>query len=767
MSIHIPVPETELIIPPSRFTVPDLQTRLEKPARRLKIDWTNPLTAGLIQAFFFIGGDLRDYVNHDNPTVNTTAFSNEGLEQAGPTVIATWPPTHFNTGVGSIIFDFKANGTTPQANGKFIQTGVEWQIYRGADNLKLTFEINGSQPQLGDFVDMWDQDQHKFSAIWNDAIPNRRITVDNLTENATGAFTPIATSTDFSLLNRASQNREVEGRMTYCLIYAGRNLSRSDEIKLHENPEQILIPEDRVFFPAPELEFLPLPNRLNLPELLIPKRTPKSNQVEVDWAHPFTEELLSCFIWDSFRPHDLARNIPSDKVVIGGSAIIQDQMFLYFDRTANNEITIQDADEQFELHTNFNNSFSIMHVFRFDPNATADADQYTLHQTVLGSSGVVNIDLDTIGMTLYDGQIHCIILAVKLDTDEQMELWLDGVLLGTNTLDTDRGKSSRLRYKADTNVVEASVGVSDNTNLTIGGTLQFGTDRWHGHLMSFTSWKRFLPPSQAKVLSADPYQFLKPATKTLIPYEPNEILDGFWLSDPRFETGELFTPQRRPVGLVEIDWDRIPESIQAFFLMNNQKNLADPQLPFVTPVGSPVQEGSGVDFLNATARFETSSDSSTMDDIKNATELTVVLHITTRSVAAAHQYCGCSVTASAARRWEIVVGSADTNQFEFFKDNTGGDPQFTFAANTLVESGTNVYVFRWSNNDTGDLWRNDGLHEQIIDGDPGTFNSDGTKLFEFGMFDGIGHSVQVYNKALPDAICRSLSFDPYQFLIPA
>ncbi len=259
--------------------------------------------------------------------------------------------------------------------------------------------------------------------------------------------------------------------------------------------------------------FIKLPARFSMPELLIPKRTPKSHQVEIDHAHPFAQGILSCFIWDSFKPHDLANNIPSDKVTIGGSAWKIDQGFLNIDRTASNEITIADANESFELNIDTVQSWTVMHVFRFDADAVSDSDEYTLSATTLGgSSNAFIVDLGDHGMTLYDGQIHCVIYSASLGSgSNQHVLFLDGIRLGNLSVAGGNGSSHRIRYQSDINTIEAATGNGANINLLIGGTSQFGTDRWHGHLMSFTSWKRHLRQAEMELLSVDPYQFLIPA----------------------------------------------------------------------------------------------------------------------------------------------------------------------------------------------------------------------------------------------------------------
>jgi len=507
--LFFPAPELEFL-PLTNRIVP---TR--KPAGRYVIDWTHPLTDGLVKAFFFIGGDLRDYVNNDNPIVNGTAFSNRGLEQTGTEVIS-WTSDRFDGGFGSIVFDFQGDGNTPATLAKFaITVDTEWQIRRFTDDISLQLNINNVQAAF-DTPDLWDQALHKFSLVWNAADNFRRVTVDKTTNTSSTAFTAPTISADFHLLNRADGLRDAAGRMTYCLVYANRNLSRAEEDSFHENPYQFLKPATPAqipYEPNKALDGFWLSDpRFEMPSLQLPYRTPKSHQVEIDFNHPFADKLNNCFIWDSFRPHDIAGNVPDAAVTIGGSAWKIDQGFLKLDRSASNEITIADANERFELTVDVNASWAFLHVFRFDPDAPVDANEFFLHHTNFGGTGAfINGDLDNFGMTLYDGQVHCVILTAKLDTNAVLDLWLDGVFLGTDTVTSSEGSGSAISYQSDTNVIETSAGDGANTNLFIGGVSIASGDRWQGHLMAFMGWKRYLTHGEARSLSINPYQILIPA----------------------------------------------------------------------------------------------------------------------------------------------------------------------------------------------------------------------------------------------------------------
>lgn len=251
------------------------------------------------------------------------------------------------------------------------------------------------------------------------------------------------------------------------------------------------------------------------PNLLTPGKMP-NGRVKIDWSNKVTNKLHSCYLWNSFNPHDLTGRVPASAITVGGSAVVlgghSGGRSLIFDRTASNQITIADDNTEYQFQGHISEGpYSILHRFIFD--GPEDGNEFTL--SVNASAAGNGYDTPDAVLSVEDGLPHniCCVRGIWQSTNDT---YCDGEHITNEAQgEVDRGYMHRIRYQSNTNNLEVSWGTALSgdavTDLMIAGTTQKTTDRWDGPMILSSFWQRALTEAEAISMTIDPYQILIPA----------------------------------------------------------------------------------------------------------------------------------------------------------------------------------------------------------------------------------------------------------------
>jgi len=110
-------------------------------------------------------------------------------------------------------------------------------------------------------------------------------------------------------------------------------------------------------------------------------------------------------------------------------------------------------------------------------------------------------------------------------------------------------------YRDDSGTTGTASFPSSMDRFTIGGLNRLTSFAYGGAHYFASWWGRELSDIEARSLTTDPYQLLRPKhNKITLPYTRTSD-DNLVIPDARFEAPELWLPNRKPSGPVAIDWD--------------------------------------------------------------------------------------------------------------------------------------------------------------------------------------------------------------------
>lgn len=212
------------------------------------INRANPISLGLTHVLFLENNNVvAELSGSQLPNTNTGSVGVDGYNIGTSDVLGYTRPLASMNNVGTALINFESNGNTPVGNGKFfITTDTDLQLYRGGGDTVLIFGLGGQDVTFTGLADIWDQTEHQLAAVWDNALPERNISVDGIWETAnTTTWTSSSDTTDLHFLNRADAIRSVQGKIRYGLFW-NRVLPRSEIASVQAKPHQLILPRTQI-----------------------------------------------------------------------------------------------------------------------------------------------------------------------------------------------------------------------------------------------------------------------------------------------------------------------------------------------------------------------------------------------------------------------------------------------------------------------------------------------------------------------------------------
>ncbi len=297
--------------------------------------------------------------------------------------------------------------------------------------------------------------------------------------------------------------------------------------------------------------FLP-DDKMLQPEMLQPNRKPVGD-VEIDWTHPLAKDIAGCFVsGQGLRNLATGRELLPYKTTLptynhGVYSFNDNQVY---------DIVGPPNTHNWTVFTRAKNTSGLALIVGATGTSISD---YGRDVSIL--YGTSYISGRCLGAGNYD---------IRVDDNNVLydkDKFVDGMLT------TENGTHHRF-YKDGVFVESQDKDITGGKYITemdafvVGGTIEAdgGGISFNGDIETIMYWKRPLTDGEAKSLSDDPYQFLKPkSTPKYIP--PSD--HGFNLPDSRMEMPELYMPGRKPTGKVKIDWEHpLAKGLTHCFLMN-------------------------------------------------------------------------------------------------------------------------------------------------------------------------------------------------------
>lgn len=223
---------------------------------------------------------------------------------------------------------------------------------------------------------------------------------------------------------------------------------------------------------------------------------------QIDWSHPMTKDLHSAYVTTERHIRDAAGFIPPSLITLSGSTSAVDNTTegraLVFDGSNSNQINLAIDNTTFEFQ-NGSNFLTWFYLVRYDGGAT-DVNEHTLSSNV-GNFNNDNTVIADIGTDFEDGEFHTV--CVTRDTSN-MYVYFDTVQVGTNTVTANWQYTHLIRYDANQNDLEVSIGDNVNkTDMQLCGTPQKVSDRFEGAVKFIGLWHRQLQPYEILALHSD------------------------------------------------------------------------------------------------------------------------------------------------------------------------------------------------------------------------------------------------------------------------
>lgn len=549
--------------PEPRLSMPELLIPGRKPVGDVEIDWTHPLSEGLV---------LCDISRRRRP-----------LNLANGKT-AAYVKGSYTSGIGEFIADYN-NGDRlrhavdiPSDEFTLIVSAdvAAWPQWRDIVSVEFAYDnlivLENSDsgfitPKIYAINSTATQITNAATISQTDAVSGVFVYVNSATRNISELYfngSLIGSSTGYSSEGRISSieffnrhndaySRASSGILTRTLVYS-KALSAAEIKQLHENPYQFLKPKAPAFFPIPRSELdndqINVPT-LKTPELLIPRRKPVGD-VEIDW------DDNTCILRNgdivgllrSVREVDISKNYKSKGVLRGISRIEGNNLFVSNSSTSN-----LDGMELPLMEKHITGCTSVGICIEYETNdATAfqpllarwrdDAYGYSLY-LVHHSTNTIRciIPENSDSATPYTGRYSDTLTGtrhravINWHGGDQWSMYVDG-------------KKQAMTVFASSNVL--SLGSTGNSSLFLGRRANADSNSLNGTIYNYVIRKNgVFTAEEARQYMENPYRFLKPKSTGLQLPKPDH---GLFLPDSRFEMPELFIPGRKPVGNVMIDW---------------------------------------------------------------------------------------------------------------------------------------------------------------------------------------------------------------------
>jgi len=255
--------------------------------------------------------------------------------------------------------------------------------------------------------------------------------------------------------------------------------------------------------------------------------------------------------------------------------------------------------------------------------------------------------------------------------------------------------------------------------------------------------------------------------------------------DNRIEMPELMIPGKKPIGLLEVDWNsQMTKHLEHIWGLGvNIGSCLKDKVGGLDGVNSGLTINQGSLYSTATANHATVGDTASFGYHKNDRRWTAVCQFKLDDYTAdsadpiiASTYSSSEYGISIYYDNRNVIGNLKRLTF-YMAVGDPGDPVALYYDGVVHDNNMHTYILRSNGmaaGNTSDLWT-DGVH---IGSATSSWNpvettsnmSRPVQLLNLNStlnFNGTVPLIMLFGEAIPDTICRSLSADPYQFLEPA
>jgi hypothetical protein len=522
---------------------PNLATTAKKPVGNVEIDWDHPLADGLV-TYLLLGrkdiNHIEDIVKNganrftrnastEDPSIGKDNYGNPTLNL---TRIITTPIQYSATNdnmvgatSGTIVSDVKYDGVYD--NVRIYGIGSGWGESYNGFSIRFSPTIVDVTAFSDAYFGVWNRYAHsshnkwyQYASVWNggnDLVAYR----DGIALTLSSAPANNETTSLYGTSEAVGKSTTYSGglELNYVMIYRDRALTTGELDELRRDPYQILKPAgsakqiNRINFQYTPEEVLVDDAILREPNLLTPAKKPVGN-VEIDWEHPTSKDLKVLFLLN--KAGDARNEVDGIEVPrissqymdidVGGlsSRTTADKQFF---KSVYNPLPVSFDDFSILIRGNVASSTTKMMSF-MSWNTSPPNESYRMYFNAYYAQ---NAQASTVSAgTVYFGGYST--------ANNSRGTWATNVLKGVPQTFIGVRKSGVWYLYGDGRLLSSSdqsanpVDVSSTyCSLSIGGFASLTTVPFTRPLYLCCGWARALNDGEAKSLSLDPYQILKPA----------------------------------------------------------------------------------------------------------------------------------------------------------------------------------------------------------------------------------------------------------------
>ena len=220
-----------------------------KPILGRQLDWSNPLTKGLVGCWLLNEG-RGNIVQDMSGNGNTGTFQGATYWSGGSVVMEAQSAnitsaTPALTGTGTIAFRFNGTGT-PRSYGRFfaVDSYAEFNLFRNSVDTSLQLQINGTNCTAWTVPDLWGTGWNTIVITWDDAADIEKCYVNGIlvgTSTTAFAWDAAGLSSTWHWGDINPSNYSASGRYDWISAY-NRVLSASEVQQLYIDPSQMFKP---------------------------------------------------------------------------------------------------------------------------------------------------------------------------------------------------------------------------------------------------------------------------------------------------------------------------------------------------------------------------------------------------------------------------------------------------------------------------------------------------------------------------------------------
>ena len=525
-------PVRDVLSPPKMLPLPkqyhpSFRKPLEKPACPVEIDWSNPITRGLVGCYT-MQGSLVNLVTGDLVQGTGETVGYDYIDFTGTTgVMSDIPLTKMQT-KGTICAEVKDSTESwfIIAEAGQDSSGVRFGLNNAANPDWINLTVNSDSVNAQSHGPIVGAGWFPLGATWN-ADTNVRQIASNVDETInTGAFTAPAVTSNFKIGARVTWNDYVAEKIRY-LYFWDRDLSLEELAEVRRNPYQLLKPAQPIYLHFEDVEkinqqplFWELPKSYH-PDFRNPKVLPNC-ALEIDWDNPISKNLIGAYVPDGDGMIDIITGMRSIKS--GGGVTNQSH------NTAGKTFYSDNA---------------ALHYFQGDHWPNYNIWSRGLTAVYYGSVDTPTSDDRYLGMGNDSGNTEALLgLGVAIgDTTTHRSFWRPHSHIGQGNVDSIGELSPRKPFfsgfsatsakrisivddEVIINANESSIAAWNFNRISFGGIMRATTSNMLDCKANFgLLFDRALSEEELKILSKNPMQLFKPKEELVHSFEPQITID--------------------------------------------------------------------------------------------------------------------------------------------------------------------------------------------------------------------------------------------------